>query len=145
TVTQQGSYADAFRPQISRRDLLKRATALGLGIPVASGLIAACGGDDDTDPTSTEETAAQVDATPTDEPAAETDATPTDATEAESEPASTEQAATAEPGDSQGLSVDATGGVEMVKPDREALPRPQRLVLAGVLPTDTLDVNATSL
>src|SRR5690606_7950083 len=36
--------------RLSRRSLLKRSAALGLAIPVMSGLIAACGNDDDDPP-----------------------------------------------------------------------------------------------
>src|SRR5687768_10053094 len=38
-----------FGRRLSRRDVLKRALALGLSAPLISALLAACGGDDDDD------------------------------------------------------------------------------------------------
>jgi peptide/nickel transport system substrate-binding protein len=66
------SYQRLFRlavtGRLSRRDLLKRAGALGLGVAATSTLLAACGDDDD--PTATPATAPGAGATPA------TDATP---------------------------------------------------------------------
>lgn len=42
---------DVVSNRLSRRDVLRRAFVLGLSMPVISGLLAACGGDDDTAPT----------------------------------------------------------------------------------------------
>ncbi|HYI13939.1 MAG TPA: peptide ABC transporter substrate-binding protein [Thermomicrobiales bacterium] len=50
----QDLFAAAQSRRLSRRAVLKRATALGLSAPVIAGLLAACGGDDDdADPTNT--------------------------------------------------------------------------------------------
>ncbi|HUG16085.1 MAG TPA: peptide ABC transporter substrate-binding protein [Thermomicrobiales bacterium] len=73
-------YADIQARRLSRRDVLKRATALGLSAPVIGGLLAACGGDD---PVATAVPAATAPA-----PAPVVEPTATEA----------EQAATAQPG-----------------------------------------------
>jgi peptide/nickel transport system substrate-binding protein len=85
--------------QLSRRAVLKRATALGLSAPVIAGLLAACGGDDDADPTNTTGTTDAATATSgsgaaTEEPEEEateaSDGSPTsEATETESDPTAT--------------------------------------------------------
>ncbi len=50
--------------RMNRRDVLKRATALGLSAPLIAGLLAACGGDDDdADPTNTTGTTDEATAT----------------------------------------------------------------------------------
>jgi peptide/nickel transport system substrate-binding protein len=96
--------------RLSRRAVLKRATALGLSAPVIAGLLAACGGDDDDDvePTNTTGTTGEATATTssgaaTEEPASEatesTDGSPTSAaTETEAEPTSTTSEAAGERG-----------------------------------------------
>ena len=67
-----------LRGELSRRDVLRRALALGLSAPVIAGLLAACGGDDDDD--DDEPTAA---AEPTEPAGAEaTEAVTEEATEA---------------------------------------------------------------
>jgi putative hydroxymethylpyrimidine transport system substrate-binding protein len=87
---------DQMGRALSRRDLLRRGLALGLGVPVIAGLLAACGDDDDDDgadeaePTATEAVAEE---TPTEPEAGETpEATEAagDATEAEDEASPTE-------------------------------------------------------
>jgi len=92
--------------QLSRRAVLKRATALGLSAPVIAGLLAACGGDDGED---NEETPAAASTTgTTDEATATTgtggaatsaattatDSSPTTASPAATEPAEPEATAT---------------------------------------------------
>jgi hypothetical protein len=69
--------------RLSRRGVLRRATALGLSVPAISMLLAACGDDD---PTATPPPAA-ADPTPTE---AEAEATPTEA-EGEATPDETEE------------------------------------------------------
>lgn len=51
--------------RLSRRAVLKRATALGLSAPVIAGLLAACGGDDDDDSESTATSATSGESTST--------------------------------------------------------------------------------
>ena len=53
-------YRQISEQHLTRRTVLKRATALGLSAPVIAGLLAACGGDDDDtpDPTATTATSA---------------------------------------------------------------------------------------
>ncbi|RIK47247.1 MAG: peptide ABC transporter substrate-binding protein [Chloroflexi bacterium] len=66
--------AEVLAGKLSRRAVLKRATALGLSAPIIAGLLAACGGDDDdTSPTAT--SAPPPAATATTPPAAEPTAT----------------------------------------------------------------------
>ena len=77
--------------RLTRRDVLKRTTALGLSAPVIAGLLAACGGGDDDEPQSTEQTAA-AEPTPVSNAAA---STPTEAQRATVE-ATTEGQAAAE-------------------------------------------------
>lgn len=43
------SFQGAISARLSRRDLIKRAGMLGLAVPVAASLLAACGGDDNGD------------------------------------------------------------------------------------------------
>jgi peptide/nickel transport system substrate-binding protein len=43
----QKSLVELARSHVSRRDLIKRASVLGLRVPAVAGLLAACGGDDD--------------------------------------------------------------------------------------------------
>ncbi len=89
---------EIFANKLSRRDVLKRATAFGLSVPVVATLLAACGDDDD-DPTATTPPAA--DPTPTEAAEEETeeeeDPTATEAeeeeTEEEDEPTATEEEA----------------------------------------------------
>lgn len=88
---------------VTRREVLKRAVALGLTAPAIAGLLAACGGDDDDDdaaPTATTGSAAE--ATPTTgaaEPTATTGsaAEPTATTGGAAEPTATAAAAEATP------------------------------------------------
>jgi peptide/nickel transport system substrate-binding protein len=113
---------------LSRRDVLRRALGLGLGLPTIGILLAACGGDDDDDdgdddtPTNTpeagggdpteveEEPTEPEEEDPTEEPAGDATEEPEDATEAPEEATATE----ADTGGStaQSLSFDAatTGG-----------------------------------
>jgi peptide/nickel transport system substrate-binding protein len=59
--------------RVSRRSFMKRALAIGIAVPTAAGLLAACGGDDDTAaPAPAEEPAAPAEepAAPAEEPAA---------------------------------------------------------------------------
>ncbi len=80
----------ALSGELNRRQVLRRALALGLSAPIIAGLLAACGGDDDddtADPTNTTEAAAG-DATE-----AEPTAADGEATMAEGEPTATEAAA----------------------------------------------------
>ena len=46
--------------RISRRQVLTRGLALGLSVPVLSALIAACGSDEDEDPTATAATSGEA-------------------------------------------------------------------------------------
>lgn len=60
-----GESMDQFGRALSRRDLLRRGLALGLGAPVISGVLAACGdddddGDDEAEPTATEAVAEET-------------------------------------------------------------------------------------
>jgi len=102
--------ASALAGRYSRRQVLKRATALGLSAPVIAGLLAACGGDDDDDADPTNTTASGSDQPASTEAAAEPTATeesededepsPTteddeEPTEASAEPTATEAAAPA--------------------------------------------------
>lgn len=56
----QTLWSDALGGQLSRRDVMRRALALGLSAPVLTALLAACGGDDDDEDgeTTTDETPA---------------------------------------------------------------------------------------
>ncbi len=84
-------YQGALNGRFSRREVLRRALALGLAAPIVAALLAACGGDDD-DETPTEESSAGQDAT---EMATEVEGDATEmATEAEGEATSAEGDAT---------------------------------------------------
>ncbi len=79
--------------RLNRRDVLKRATALGLSAPIIGSLLAACGGDEDEDPTATTEAAPATEPT---EEAAGDDTTPTAAAAEETAEETPEGEATAE-------------------------------------------------
>lgn len=126
---------------LSRRDVLRRALALGLSAPMIAGLLAACGGDDDDDtedggdeatstepaaggeeteageePTEAEATAAETEAEATGTEADEA-ATEDDASGTEDEPASTETGGSASEGEWITSDVDPlTMGKEMEEP-----------------------------
>lgn len=74
---------EALQGRLSRREVLRRATVLGLSAPAISALLAACGDDDDD---------AEAEPTAEDgEPAAGEEASPTPAEEQETEPAAEEE------------------------------------------------------
>lgn len=78
----------------NRRQVLKRAAALGLSAPAIAAVLAACGDDDDDDdeePTATEETGGGEEEPTATEEMAEEDSTPTEEM-AEEEPTATEEA-----------------------------------------------------
>lgn len=96
---------DIFTRRLNRRDVLKRATVLGLSAPVIATLLAACGDDDDDDePTATtapaEPTEAEEEPTEAEEEPTEAEEEPTEAeeepTEAEEEPTEAEEEPTTE-------------------------------------------------
>lgn len=57
--------SDAARQRLTRRQALQRALALGVGAPLISAILAACGGDDDDDATSTTASSPTTAAVPT--------------------------------------------------------------------------------
>lgn len=84
---------EALFGRLNRRQMLIRATQLGLSAPIIAGLLAACGGDDDEEPTAAEGQAAATDTTAAGEPTNTTEAAaPTDAAESD-EPTATEETA----------------------------------------------------
>lgn len=97
-MSQENTPIDLLREEVltgrlSRRSVLKRATALGLSAPVIAALLAACGGDDDDDPpAATATTASGAAGTPTpaaEEPTATGATTDATATSGSDEPTAT--------------------------------------------------------
>lgn len=83
-------YRDALAGRLSRRDVLRRAGALGLSIPVISMLLAACTGDDEdedtvdvADPTVADDVGDEPTEEPDEEPTEEADEEPTEAMDEE--------------------------------------------------------------
>lgn len=105
-----GLRQEILEARLGRREVLRRATVLGLSAPVIAGLLAACGSDEDEDPTATSGAAeptgttggAQPDATAT-----EAGAEPTEAgeepTEAGEEPTEAAEEPTATTGGGSGM------------------------------------------
>ncbi len=85
-----------FAHQLGRRDVLKRAVALGLSAPVIASLLAACGGDDDddsgTEPTATSGSGGGTEPTATEAASGGTEPTATEAASGGTEPTATEAA-----------------------------------------------------
>lgn len=95
---------------LSRRTVLRHALMLGLSVPTVASLLAACGSDDDEEPTPADDAGAA----PTKEP----DAEPTGATEEESEPTEATddepESTEAEPAEYTGASVELTTDEEWI-------------------------------
>ncbi len=72
--------------KLSRRQVLKRSAVLGLSAPIIAGLLAACGGDDDEEPTTAPAEATTAPAGEATEAPAEATEPAAEATEAEAEP-----------------------------------------------------------
>lgn len=94
---------EIFTNRMNRREVLKRATILGLSAPVIGSLLAACGDDEEEDPTATVPPAANPTEEAEEEPTEETEEEPTEETEeepteeAEEATEETEDEATEEP------------------------------------------------
>lgn len=128
--------------RLNRRSLLKRGAVLGLGVPVMTGLLAACGGDDEDEPAtdSTDSPTAESEGAPVEETAADADAGE------EATPADTGAGDDATPADDAGA-----GGEETPEPDDEAEPTSAgegqyggqlRVAIIGEPPT--LDIHQTT-
>lgn len=117
SMTPDEYLAEAVSRQYSRREIIKRATALGFSMPVIAAILAACGDDEEdepaqdepevgTDPTEPEEAAEETTETESAEPTAESEGEG----DATSEPEDGETAAPEDPG-SSGEGLDASGSI----------------------------------
>lgn len=116
------TYSGALSHRMFRRDFLKRASTIGLSFALGSTLLAACGGNDESDDENGEEpttapTSADTSDEPTQDPAANATDLPT--------------------GDS--TSEGAVGPFD--RPDRTQLASPQRFIFGSGRDPETLDLN----